>query len=72
MNDWIPWNGGKCPVADSTPIEGRMRAVFQKDGEDRHHSFRTVMPQMFNWAHGNGDADDDIIAYRVILHPFAN
>jgi len=69
---WIDWTGGECPVDKNTPVEIQQRDTYLKDGKPRHFRFKTVAPLMFSWAHSGHDRRSDIIAYRVIPHPFAN
>lgn len=53
-DDWIPWEGGKCPVGDNTIVEIRRR-----DG------VTGIAPaDEFNWWHTG--QRHNIIAYRVV------
>lgn len=53
-DDWIPWEGGKCPVGDNTIVEIRRRdGVTGIDHADE-----------FNWWHTG--QRHNIIAYRVV------
>ena len=59
-DDWIPWEGGDCPVAHSTTVDVRLRS--QGEGCD--------VASNWCWYHetrGNPILEgDDIIAYRVV------
>lgn len=53
-NGFIPWNGGECPVPDSTKIEAKLRCGdLERD-----------IAEWFDWS-VSGD-QGDIIAYRVV------
>ncbi len=63
-DDWIPWEGGDCPVAHSTIVDVRLR----NQGEGR------AVASNWRWYHetrGNSILNSilegsDIIAYRVV------
>ena len=57
---WIPWEGGKCPVAHGTVVDVRLR--LGHEGCDVASNWR--------WHHATQESSDvkegDIIAYRVV------
>lgn len=62
--DWIPWNGGECPVAPETLVQVRVR----------HGKEHSALPARYwtepggaasNWLHED-QCGADIIAYRVV------
>ena len=59
-DDWIPWEGGDCPVAHSTTVDVRLRS--QGEGCD--------VASNWLWLHetrGNSILKGtDIVAYRVV------
>ena len=57
MNDWIEWNGGKCPVADGTIVDLKFR-----DGEE----VRSANPDVWCWSHLSDDVSNQVVAYRVV------
>lgn len=58
MSDWIPHDGGKCPVAPGTMVDVRWR--------DRTEHLNS---RADNWEWGNYKSQDDIVAYRVVSAP---
>lgn len=52
--DWIPWEGGECPLVPPTPVEVKYRDGNYGKGEARS----------FNWRHAGGP--HDIVAYRSV------
>lgn len=63
--EWIEWSGGECPLAADALVQVKFRdgsfSVEQRGMTagylDRH-----------NYWIGNGEARDDIVAYRVVPH----
>jgi len=53
MNDWIEWNGGKCPVDENAIVKYRLRCG----------STDTATANDILWDHF--DAPYDVIAYRL-------
>lgn len=52
---WIKWEGGECPVNDEAQVEVRLRGQAETE---------VWMADKLYW--GQGDHEDDIIAYRII------
>jgi hypothetical protein len=59
--EWIEWGGGKCPVDPATPIEPLYRGP-----EDESKGERITFAPAGRLAWWHDEADDDIIAYRVV------
>jgi len=58
-NEWIPWNGGECPVHAMTAVAVKLRQGLTHENVSAHY---------LRWTN-RGD-EDDIIAYRVVNpHP---
>lgn len=57
MSEWIEWGGGECPVPDGAAFRIRLRHghEWMPDGVDG-----------LDWSHLDWDANQDIIAYRII------
>lgn len=55
-NGWLPWYGGKCPVAAGTMVDVRYRRVLVEE--------KAVYAHLSRWAHL--PCDDDIVAYRIV------
>lgn len=56
-NEWITWGGGDCPVDPTDNVEVKLRnGMFSSAAE----------AWTFSWVHMDDDAEQDIIAYRVI------
>lgn len=54
--DWLPWNGGKCPVPDDTKVEVKFRSGSL-------HLFD--YPQDFWWGRDVYEWHCDIVAYKL-------
>jgi hypothetical protein len=64
--EWIPWEGGECPVEPGTPVEVILRA--EEDGGDDNRG-PTCRPERLRWIHLRSETLiglGDIIAYRVV------
>lgn len=59
MTDWIPHDGGPCPVAPETMVELRFRTGEEHISEPR--------AGMWMWQHSGRPSD--IIAYRIAKEP---
>lgn len=53
-DDWVAWEGGTCPTADSVLLEVKYRNGLTSQGE------------AWGWLWGHQDKPYDIVAYRVI------
>jgi hypothetical protein len=54
--DWIPWEGGECPVDENATVETRLRGGGGAPFSDLAGRYR--------WGHAG--AGGDIVAYRVV------
>jgi hypothetical protein len=54
-NEWIEWQGGKQPIADSVRVETVLRGFGQQP---------VCFADVVSWKHGPGSRLD-VIAYRV-------
>lgn len=54
--EWIEWAGGECPVEGRRRVEARLR-----DGATEEMDANS-----FDWEHLQDDAENDIVAYRVL------
>ena len=57
MNEWFEWKGGECPVPDDVKFAIRLR---NGSGDVWDGAFD------LDWVHRAEDANQDIIAYRII------
>lgn len=57
---WTTWPGGECPLpADQDVIVIRRRMIGDEPDWSRGPA------GTFDWTWGNGDPDDDVVAYRL-------
>lgn len=58
-NEWIPWNGGECPVSGDTIVD----VMFPEDSE--YPIALGVAAEEWDWSHGFYYEESNIIAYRI-------